>query len=91
MVNRVYGRRALLNPPGVESVAAICAEVTLNDGYWSSQVVISDCSRVINLSFFGPNCTYDEHWADLEKVDTMIGCLREFRKGLVKGHRAATA
>lgn len=93
----VHGSRALLNPPGHQITAAIVAEVE-NTADWKPgkdregeklsrwclepecNLRISDCDRAIGLEFeFGDA---GDRAASLEKVDTLIKVLREFRKGL---------
>ena len=87
MAADVLGARALLNLPGHESTAAIVAEITRPSAeYPDITLVISDCSRVIHLSF-DRGGTPDERENNLYKVDTLISVLREFRKGLVTMHR----
>lgn len=85
----VYGRRALLNPPGHHSTGAIVAEVSKKKWGWETTLQISDCARSVGLSFYGPDCEEDiDHEADLFKVDEMIVALKEFRKGLVRARRS---
>jgi hypothetical protein len=91
---RVYGRRAMLNLPGFETTGAVVAELVEQDKYWDATLNISDCSRSVVLSIFDPasadtsDLRFDN---DLYKVDTLIECLKEFRKGMLRVRRLRRA
>lgn len=84
MPKKIVGGREMLNLPGHHSTAAIVAEVTTDGpGRYDTYAVvqISDCDRKITLEFNPSDA--DAHENDLHKVDTLIACLRKFRRGLV--------
>lgn len=94
----VRGGRALLNRPGFESVAAIVAEVEDTGswaegcdrdgdplrGPWSCEphvtLRITDCDRAIGLEIGWETAAARRN--SLHKIDTLIGCLSEFREAL---------
>lgn len=85
---KVYGRRAMLNPPGHHSTGSIVAEVAKTKYGWETTLQVTDCSRAVVLSLYGPDTDSDEdHDADLYKIDVMIDALRELRKGLKRARR----
>lgn len=85
---KIYGRRYLLNNPGHHGVGAIVAELHNAGGWWQSTFQISDCSRVINISFCDPaTCSDDEFYNDMEKLYRMKNAINEFEKGLRRVRR----
>jgi hypothetical protein len=88
-LSTIYGKRSLLNLPGYESVGAIVAEVYESDTGWVTKLNISDCHRTITLEFGGPSSHAKHQENDLYKIDTLIECLTEFRKGYMKADKIA--
>jgi hypothetical protein len=94
----VHGKRALLNPPGIESTAAIVAEVE-NTAKWrkgydrDGDVIKSKWNIEPNCTVRISDCdravsltiefgTEDEREAALFKIDRMVETLMSFRIGL---------
>lgn len=89
MARKVLGKRALLNLPGFESTAAIVAEIAEVQYGLEVSIAISDCSRTVNLTFSDDFDDDDKFANNLHKVDTMIDCLKAFRRGLMVHRRRA--
>ena len=91
-----YHSAKLLNKEGFESVAAISAKVYSMIGYddvpsesVDADVNISDCSRVVTLSFTVEDD--DELGNATHKISTMINVLMAFNNKLVEAHAIAKA
>ena len=88
---RWHGGRAMLNQLGHQSTASIVAEIE-DSRFWKGEpgsydspnycLKLSDCDRAVSfdLDFCGD---FDDYENALYKVDTMIGLLKKFRRGMV--------
>jgi hypothetical protein len=83
----VRGMRAMLNQPGHESTGSIVAELVLGKYGPDITFALSDCSRVVTLSF--GNCLEDSD--DFEnamyKLDTIANATRALQKALRAEYR----
>lgn len=98
----VHGGRALLNPPGHQTTAAIVAEIEDTSDWkpgkdrngeplkrWNIKpnytLQISDCDRSIRFTLGWEEA--EDRKASLEKVDTLLRILKDFRKGVALEQR----
>lgn len=80
-----WGKNGVLNKPGFESIAAYSYTITYSESErWADRdplFYISDCSNSISLSF--DISSEEEADNSINKIDTLIAGLTEFKKDLL--------
>jgi len=74
-------RRKFLNKK--EGLAAVETYVTTDFDSISASVEISDCNRKINLDFYTYSNSIKDNKEKLDKLDTLINMLQEFRSDFI--------
>jgi len=74
-------RRKFLNKK--EGLAAVETYVTTDFDSISASVEISDCNRKINLDFYTYSSGIKDNKEKLDKLDTLINMLQEFRSDFI--------
>lgn len=88
--NISYASNGILNNPGFESTASFSYKVEVSKDinqthrdyiYQNAEFSISDCTRVINLSFEAE--TPEQFENSINKVDKLINAFKEFKKEMI--------